>query len=307
MCKTNFIVQKEQFNKEYFAKNKFKSFIPVGMDLNKEYSIKNIKGEPNEEFYKWQFFYALVNSGLYSKDYLGCEVSLPKGNKNSAPIKLDGAIFDDKNWFEIYKRFWDEKKQDDLDWLRKHLIGVIEFKKEDSKDIETVFNQQLKAYMKESEADFCIGFLYDTERLYIFQKKNGKILRYDESYNQKGEKSTTKDLSLHLTDPYLNIPSFEEILNQVNRPSEIDRTNRNIDDLGKISGVHSTQLNDAMSNILRAMDKVSMVNQKGYELLIQILALKIFDEKRNEKNSREKLKFYITNEEANYSNLNDKK
>ncbi len=302
-----FLEQKNEFNRKYYAKDKFRSFIPVHFELDKEFSIKNSKKEPNEEYYKWQFFYALVNSGLYSKDYLGCEIHLPKGNKNSAPIKLDGAIFDDKNWFEIYKRFWDERKQDDLDWLRKHLIGVIEFKKEDNKDIETVFNQQLKAYMKESEADFCIGFLYDTERLYIFQKKNGKILRYDESYNQKGEKSTTKDLSLHLTDPYSNIPSFEELINQVNKPSEIDRTNRSIADLGKISGVHSTQLNDAMSNILRTMDKVSMVNQKGYELLIQILALKIFDEKRNEKNSREKLKFYITNDEANYSNLNDKK
>ncbi len=303
----SFSEKKDEFNNKFSTRDSFKAFIPVHLEFNKEFSIKNSKGEPNEEFYKWQFFYALVNSGLYSKDYLGCEVYLPKGNKNSAPIKLDGVIFDDKNWFEIYKKFWDVKKQDDLDWLRKHLVGVIEFKKEDRKDIETVFNQQLKAYMKESEADFCIGFLYDTERLYIFQKKNGKILRYDESYNQKGEKSTTKDLSLHLTDPYSNIPSFEELINQVNKPLEIDRTNRTITDLGKISGVHSTQLNDAMSNILRTMDKVSMVNQKGYELLIQILALKIFDEKRNEKNSREKLKFYITNEESNYSNLNDKR
>ncbi len=302
-----FLEQKNKFNRKYSAKDKFKSFIPVHFELDKEFSIKNSKGEPNEEYYKWQFFYALVNAGLYSKDYLGCEIHLPKGNKNSIPIKLDGAIFDDKDWFEKYKRFWNERKQDDLDWLRKNLVGVIEFKKEDSKDIETVFNQQLKAYMKESEADFCIGYLYDTERLYIFQNKNGKILRYDESYNQKAEKSATKDLSLHLTDPYYNIPSFEELINQVNKPLELNRTNRSIDDLGKISGVHSTQLNDAMSNILRTMDKVSMVDQNGYELLIQILALKIFDEKRNEKNNREKLKFYITNEEANYSNLNDKR
>lgn len=28
-----------------------------------------------------------------------------KGNKNSAPIKFDGAIFDDINWFEHYKEF----------------------------------------------------------------------------------------------------------------------------------------------------------------------------------------------------------
>jgi len=302
-----FMSKKDEFNEEYTGKTYFKSFIPVHLNIGEEYSIKSQKGEPNEEYYKWQFFYALINSGLYSKDYLDCEVSFPKGNKNSAPIKLDGAIFDDKEWFNYYKKFHASKDQDALDWLRKHLIGVIEFKKENSKDVETVFNQQLKAGMKESEADFCIGFLYDTERLYIFQQKNGKILRYDQSYNQKGEKSTTKDLSLHLTDPYSNIPSFEELINQVNKPSKIDRTNRSIDDLDKISGVHSTQLSDAMSNILRTMDKVSIVNQKGYELLIQILALKIYDEKRNAKNSKEKLKFYITDNEINYKNLNDEK
>lgn len=307
MEKNTFMNKKEEFNQKYENSNKFKSLIPVHLTTRKEFTIKNSKGEPNEEYYKWQFFFALVTSDLYSKDYFGCEVHLPKGNKNSKPIKLDGAIFNDKEWFNYYERFHLNRDQDDLDWLRKHLIGVIEFKRENSKDVETVFNQQLKAYMKESEADFCLGFLYDTERLYIFQKKNGKILRYDQSYNRKGEKSTTKDLSLHLTDPYLNIPSFEELINQVNKPLEIDRTNRTINDLDKISGVHSTQLNDAMSNILRTMDKVSMVNQKGYELLIQILALKIYDEKRNEKSLKEKLKFYITNEESEYKTLNDKK
>ena len=44
---------------------------------------KNKKGEANEEYYKWQFFYSLVHSGLYPKDYLGCEVYFPKGNKSS--------------------------------------------------------------------------------------------------------------------------------------------------------------------------------------------------------------------------------
>jgi type I restriction enzyme M protein len=62
-----------------------------------------------------------------------------------------------------------------LDWLRKHLIGVIEFKNENSKDIETVYNQQLKPAMKESEKNFCLGVIYDAERLYLFQKRNGNF------------------------------------------------------------------------------------------------------------------------------------
>ena len=40
-----------------------------------------------------------------------------------------------------------------------------------------------------------------------------------------------------------------------------------------------------------------MVNQKGFELLVQILSLKIYDEKRNEKQPSRKLDFYIKKEE----------
>jgi type I restriction enzyme M protein len=303
---TTFLEKKEEFNKKFRNKKEFKAFIPVHTNINTVHKILNEKNEPLEEYYKWQFFYAIVNSGLYPKDYLGCEVYFPKGNKNSNPIKIDGAIFDDKNWFETYKRYWDKRKQEDLEWLRKHLIGVIEFKRED-KDVETTFNIQLHSSMKESEADFCIGFLYDKERLYIFQKKDGKILRYNQIYNLKGEKSSLKDLSLQFTDPYINIPSFEELKKHINKTSIIDRSNRTINDLEKISGINSIELNNALAKILQTMDKVSLINQKGYELLIQILALKIYDEKRNEKTPTQKLQFYITDEEYNYKNLNDPK
>ena len=46
------------------------------------------------------------------------------------------------------------------------MIVAIEFKKEDNKNISEVWDKQLKAYMKESNKNFCLGVLYDTERLY---------------------------------------------------------------------------------------------------------------------------------------------
>lgn len=45
------------------------------------------------------------------------------------------------------------------------------------------------------------------------------------------------------------------------------------------------------------MDKQSLNNQRGYEILIQMLALKFYDEKRNEEFSDESLKFYETDPE----------
>jgi len=310
-----FLDNKQRFDELNKNKDKFKSIISVHLTNNKEFSIKNKKGQTNEEYYKWQFFYTLINSGLYKKDFVGAEVFFPKGNKDSKPIKMDGAIFDNENWFDYYKKFHEEKNQEALDWLRQHLIGVIEFKKEDSKNIEIVYNQQLKPAMKESEFDFCLGIIYDTERLYLFQKKSGFFLRLDESYNQKGDKSSTKELSLHLTDSYYKIPSYEQVEKR-NLNIILDRANRTVEDLDIVTGVFSIQVNDSISDILRTFDKVSLDNQRGYEILIQMIALKIFDEKKNEwlkyyiqdeeNKDLKKLKFYIESDERDYTTLNDK-
>ena len=91
----------------------------------------------------------------------------------------------------------------------------------------------------------------------------------------------------------------------MDKSKNLDRSKRKNTDLDIISGVQSTQINNAMSSILRTMDKQGMVNQKGFEILIQILSLKIFDEKRNEKNPKRYLDFYITNEEKIYQTLAD--
>lgn len=302
---TNFTQHKQQFDVQYDNANELTCFLPVHLTHNKNTSLKKNNGERNEEYYKWQFLYALIHSGLVAKDYIGTEIHFPKGNKNSASIKIDGAIFDDKDWFSHYQNYHNNNNADSLEWLRDHLIATIEFKKEDGKNISEVWDKQLKAYLKESNRNFCLGILYDTERLYLFKKYNGKFLRYSEEYNTKGEYSKTKELALHLTDPYFTIPNFQQILDVENK-KEIDLSKRTIFDLDIISGVHSIQINDVMSEILRTMDKVGMVNQRGFEILIQILSLKIFDEKRNEKTPNRHLDFYINQNEKDYKKLSDK-
>ena len=98
-------------------------------------------------------------------------------------------------------------------------------------------------------------------------------------------------MSLHLPDPYRNIPNLNKVINWVGL-KEADRTQRTINDLEIISGLQSTQINDAMSAILRTLDKLGMVDQRGFELLVQILSLKIYDEKRNEKQPQRKGSFF---------------
>lgn len=290
-----FIECKEEFDKKYKNVKEFDCFLPEHLSYKKKALFTKKNGQLNEQYFKWQFLYSIINSGLFTKDFIGTEVKFPKGNKVSSPIILDAAIFDDASWFEKYYEYHTNGDTESLEWLREHLLVAIEFKKENNKNISEIWEKQLKAYLNESRRPFCLGVLYDTERLYLFRKHENKFLRYSEEFNTKGDESKSKELALHLPDPYLNIPSFEDLLDWT-EPKIIDRSKRNITNLAIISGVHSTQINDAMSSILRTMDKVGMVSQKGFEILIQILSLKIFDEKRNEKNPKHYLDFYINEE-----------
>jgi type I restriction enzyme M protein len=300
-----FTEAKHEFDNKYGTATEYDCFLTEHLTFGRKTNFKKKNGQRNEQYYKWQFLYSIVQSGLVAKDYIGTEVQFPKGNRSSAPLKLDGAIFDDVTWFDKYKDYHENGNNESLEWLREHLIVTLEFKKEDNKNVADVWDKQLKAYLNESRRSFCLAVLYDTERLYLFRKHNNKFLRYSEEFNTKGEESKTKELALHLPDPYLNLPSFDDLL-EWTETQTVDRSKRAITDLDIISGVHSTQINDAMSSILRTMDKVGMVNQKGFEILIQILSLKIYDEKRNERTPKRFFDFYITDEEKNFKTLADK-
>lgn len=320
--KSDFAKSKEEFDEKYGDKRKLsKSFVPVDQSYKEDIELKNQAGEKLEEYYKWQFIYGLINSGLYSKDYIGTEVRFPKGNKNAQPIKMDACIFDDKDWRKHYDKWRNEKDRDAVEWLRNHLVAIAEFKREEGKDVRGIFSSQVKPAIKETDRDFALGFYYDSDRLYIFQKLNGKILRYDESKNEKGRESSLGQLSLEIPDSYSFIPSFSQLSQQVNKPEEIDRSKRTVDDLNLVSGVHSKQINDALSGVLQTMDKAGLVNERGYELMIQLLAMKIYDEKRSqrknqylefhqtrkEKEKMDKLLFYIKPDEKDYTDLSDEK
>lgn len=296
---------KLEFDNLYKNKQELDSFLPEHNDnTSKKVSLLKKDGSKNEQYYKWQFLYSIINTGLYQKDFIGTEIHFPKGNKNSAPLKLDAGIFDSEEWFDIYNAYQETNDSEKLNWLHNHLICAIEIKKEDGKNIQEVWDKQLKSYLKESEKEFCLGVLYDTERLYLFKKQGTKFLRYNDEYNQKGDESNSKELSLHLPDSYRSIPNFSHLLDWKGI-HQVDFANRTIDDLDIISGIQSIQINDAMSSILRTMDKVGKVDQVGFEILIQILALKIYDEKQCEKAPDRKLQFYITDKERNYKDLAD--
>ena len=302
--KTTFSTAKNDFDKAHRKSKTAKCIVPVNGKSRDAASIRDAHGKPSEEYYKWQFVHALINSGLYARDFVGVEIQFPKGNL--AVIKLDGAIFDSGDWLEHYNAYWKDRRSTDLEWLNDHLLAVIEFKKND-KEIEKVFTSQVKPPMREKEpADaYVLGVYYGADRLYLFQRRGGKYLRYDEGKNQKGDDSKVGDLSLHLPDPYTYLPNFDDLRKRVNRAASLDRSKRTIHDLDVITTIASIQIKTALSDVLRALDKVNLVDQRGYGIFLQTFALKIYDEKRNEKHPQRFLDFYVTDAEAGFHGLSD--
>lgn len=295
---------KIEYDKSHKNDNEVSCFLPVHTTVGKiEKSLFKKNGELNEQYYKWQFLTCFIESGLCSKDFIGTEVNFPKGNKGAAMIKLDAAVFDDKNWFSHYIALHtkkDDSKWDELNWLKEHLLCAIEFKKEDSKDIKGVFTSQLKTYMNESAKNIVFGILYDEGRLYLFKSNGKNYSRLSDEFNieNKGKIQPTYDIP----DGYINLLSFEQMLNyDMANQTIIDYSKRKLEDLSVISKTDSKRLNDALYQILHTMDKCGLVNQKGYNILIQLLALKIYDEKNN----KDDLKYYINPNESAYKKVTE--
>ena len=285
------------------SENSYHCFLPVHLTENKvETNLKKADGTHNEQYYKWEFLQCFVESKLCAKEFIGVEVQLPKGNKSSAPMKIDAAIFDDSTWFEHYKKLWtlrDDSKWDELNWLQDHLICCIEFKKEDSADIKGVFNSQLKSYMSSSTKKVVFGILYDSGRLYLFKQVDKKYLRLSDEFNVR-KKDGSYEMTFDNPDSYENLISLDDMISYDHEKSSVsDYSRRKLSDLSVIAKNDSKRLNDSLYSVLETMDKCGLVNQKGYNILIQLLALKIYDEKHY----RDYLKFYINPSEEYFDSL----
>jgi hypothetical protein len=91
MSKLNtFTEAKNPFDSAHATAKVVKCIVPVNGKQRDTTSILDVRGSPSEEYYKWHFIYAIINSGLYARDFVGVEIQFPKGN--SAIIKLDGAF-----------------------------------------------------------------------------------------------------------------------------------------------------------------------------------------------------------------------
>ncbi len=298
----NFAESKLEFDAKYSNINLLnKSLVSVDGKFTYDIPIKDIANEPNEEYYKWQFIYSLIASGLFPTDCIGTEVYFPKGNRKSAPLKIDAVIFSDVQWLDLYKKYREQGDQDALDMIRKLAVGVVEFKRGDKK-IEQVFNSQIKASIKEPDSNFVLGVYYDTGRLYLFKKLNNTISRYDNAKNYAYSQRILEQYQLEITDPYYTIPDLPHIMKFLDQPAQVKYADLKVEDLDIVFTINDENIKLSLSQILKTMDSISMYDETGYLILIQLLALKIFDEKQSETYGTT-LRFYVEKEEIFNDNL----
>jgi type I restriction enzyme M protein len=147
---SSFAAAKAEFDSKHATATLAACIVPVRGKAHPPIAIRYVSGQPIEEYYKWQFINAIVLSGLYPKDYVGVEVHFRKGNKGSAALKLDAAIFDDPAWVDHYNAYWADHTPSHLEWLNEHLIAVVEFKKGD-KDRATLIS--LRSFDKDDAGE----------------------------------------------------------------------------------------------------------------------------------------------------------
>ena len=271
------------YNNEFRGKEVLpKSLCTVDGTFVENISIKDVNGNPNEEYYKWEFIYSLISSGkIPSRDYIGAEIYFPKGNIHSAPIKIDSVIFSDIVWIDYYRNYRANPKDvDSLKKVRELAIGVIEYKRND-KSIEQVFSSQIRASIKEPENPFVLGIYYDTGRLFLFKKIKDEITRFDNSLSFPNSQKILEQYQLEITDPYYSIPSLDNIVKILRNPSKNDRSSMHIEDLDIVYTIQDDNMKNALNSIMRVLDSVSLSNEEGYMILIQLIAMKIYDESNN--------------------------
>lgn len=300
----NFSEAKIHFDKEYSNLGILeKSIVTVDGSYVKNIKIKGVDGKPNEEYYKWQFIYSLINSKKFPRDHIGTEIYFPKGNRKSEPIKIDAVIFDSIEWIDYYKLYRETKDVDALNKLREMAIVVIEFKRNDKK-IDQVFSSQIKASLKEPDSKFVLGIYYDEGRLFLFKKVRDEISRFENSKNIPKSQRILEKFQLEITDPYYMIPSLDEITKILNKDIKYDKSKLKVEELDIVYTINDENIKNSLSNILRMLESVSLFNEEGYLILIQLIAMKIYDEKQSELHGSF-LRFYKDDLENLKNGLND--
>ena len=137
--------------------NKFQSIDSIDREFHKrnigvisfssKANTRDSFGNFSEEYIRTRFVYALVKSGLFPKEVLCIEFSIPKGN-NAKSLKPDIIAFKNKDWLNSYDNAKITKNYNEL---RQNYLVFFETKK-NNKSLESAIENQLRPAMAENES-----------------------------------------------------------------------------------------------------------------------------------------------------------
>ena len=276
----------EEINKEWYKKE-----INV-IAFCKKANTRNTKGEYSEEYIRARFVWSLVNSGMYQKEYICVEFSIPKGNGGKS-INPDILVFKDKNWLDMYEN---AQKNKDFSEIRKNILVVFETKKND-KTVDSAIENQLRATMEvNTSKDRIFGVYFDNlEGILIFKKNgNSEIRRFNE-YNEISQDGIV-GWNLGKRDLLIDLPSQNDFIENNESISDLSKLK-----LDNIDAIDESNFTDLMETLKRANESIGP-DLPERDLIVEFLTLKVFDEKRSKRDGST-LKFYILPEEKRKDGL----
>ncbi|MGS0433396.1 HsdM family class I SAM-dependent methyltransferase [Bacillus paranthracis] len=249
-------------------------------------NCKDKKGNFTEEWYRARFVYMMVKSGLYPKENICVEFSLPKGNGGKA-IQPDVVVFKESSW-NI------DLSSGDYEELRKKILAVFEAK-DNSKNVEKAIEKQIEVALERRLTtpgfeDWAYGVYFDNLDDIVILKKEGLsgLERFDVKKMIAASKNIVR-LNVALRDNLESLPSFKDL---VKKTEKIKRKYEfKYSDMSPI-GVDSFQT--ILDHVQRVKDQLQVPRTK--DLLVEALTLKVHDEK-SIKDTNEFSRFYISEDE----------
>lgn len=255
----------------------------TGAVFLKDVDLARTAGTPNEQYYKWQLVYGLIQTGRVPADNVGCELSVPRGSKGSSSLYIDVAIFSDSKWIQMYDDLRAGRGTASWDDLLDLVVACGEIKADPKDNTENTVSRQLLPALNATTAPYSLGFYFNAGHLLLVARQSTSTgvttLRLDPA-KQGSSGSKVGRLNVYLPDSWETFPSLNRILARGAAPATT-RAHRRVADLDVISSRSQGPVESALKSINRVLDATSQRAEVGYRIVIEALAAKVFDEHRS--------------------------
>ena len=276
----------ERYRDTDSIKTEFYSTLWVGTGESINAKTRDTKWNLSEEYVRARFVYAMIYSGMYQKEYMCVEFGFPMGNTKKT-LNPDIAVFKSKNWKEELEK---AKSSKNYRWFSENTLAFLETKKSDY-SVEKAIEQQLRPAMQiNTSRDRIFGIYFDDQRdILIFKKiDNSEIRRFDE--RKELHTDGINGLNIDKRDTLIDLPSQKDLTLNNESISDIEKLK-----LDSLDAIDEEIFKDTMNLLKRENDKIHP-KSPVQSLIVEFLTLKVFDEKRSQR-QKTFLQFYILPEE----------